>query len=121
MQGALLYATELTWNGREGVEGEYQAAINCMGRATLGALHSTPLGIVAAESGLTLARAPPDHRQARFTQRLLLRPRKHGGLEGTMTHRGSAVTHRLLTATLSTQVIGWRSSSGGGPVTSTGA
>lgn len=35
VQGARLYAAELTWNRRRGVEGEYQQAINCMGRATL--------------------------------------------------------------------------------------
>ena len=36
MQGALLYAAELIWSGRECMEGEYQAAITRMGRATLG-------------------------------------------------------------------------------------
>ena len=40
------YASELTWNGGKSVEGEYQAAINRVGRATLGAYRSTPLGMV---------------------------------------------------------------------------
>ena len=66
----MLYASELTWGGGKGVEGEYQAAINRMGRATLGAFRSTPLGIVAAESGHTPARPLLDYRQARFAQRL---------------------------------------------------
>lgn len=55
VRGTLLYAAELTRSG----EGEYQATINRMGRATnrirqttLSAFRSTPLGIVAAESGL---------------------------------------------------------------------
>ena len=57
IQGTMLYTSELTWNGGKGVEGEYQAAINRMGRATLGAYRSTPLGMVVAESGLVPARA----------------------------------------------------------------
>lgn len=77
----MLYAAELTWNGNKNVEGEYQQAINRMGRATLGAFRSTPQGILAAESGLTLARALLDHRQARFAQRLHARPRVGEGLE----------------------------------------
>ena len=35
VQGTMLYASELTWNGKKGLEGEYQKAINRMGRATL--------------------------------------------------------------------------------------
>lgn len=72
-----LYAAGLTWNGGRGVEGGYQAATNRMGGATLEAFQSTPLGIVAAESGLAPTRALLDHRRARFTQRLLARP--HSG------------------------------------------
>ena len=53
----MLYASELTWNGEVGVEGEHQRAINRMGRATLGVFRSTPLGIVETESGHTPARA----------------------------------------------------------------
>ena len=49
--------------------GEYQGAINRMGRSTLGAFRSTPQGIIAAESGLTPARVLLNRRQARFTQR----------------------------------------------------
>ena len=40
------------------MEPEYQGAISAMGRATLGAFRSTPLGIVVAESKPTPARAP---------------------------------------------------------------
>ena len=39
------------------MEGEYRAAINCMGRATAGTFRTSPLGIVAAKSALTPARA----------------------------------------------------------------
>ena len=42
VQGTMLYASELTWNGGKGVEKEYQLAINRMGRASLGAFRSTP-------------------------------------------------------------------------------
>lgn len=62
VQGTVLCASELTWNG--GV-GEYQRAINRTGKSTLGAFRSTPLGIVAAESGHTLARALFNRHQAR--------------------------------------------------------
>lgn len=51
------------------MEGEYQRAINRMARSTLGAFRSTPQGILAAESGLTPARALLNYRQARFAQR----------------------------------------------------
>ena len=37
VQGTMLYATELTWNSGKGMEGECQAAISRMGRASLGA------------------------------------------------------------------------------------
>ena len=50
----------------KGLEGEYQRAINRMGRDTLGAFQSTPL---AEESGLAPARALRNHRQAHFTPR----------------------------------------------------
>ena len=63
------------------MEGEYQTVINRMGRATLGAFQSTPLGIVAAKSALTSARALLDHRQARSSQRFLARPADGGGPE----------------------------------------
>lgn len=65
---------ELTWEGQKGMKGEYQAARNRMERATIGAFRSTLLGIVAAESALTPARALLDRRQARFSQCLLARP-----------------------------------------------
>lgn len=48
--GTMLYASEPTWNDRKGVEGEYQAAINRMGRISLGAFRAMPLGIAAAEA-----------------------------------------------------------------------
>ena len=70
VQGNMLYASELTWSRQKKVEGEYQRAINRMCRATLGAFRSTPLGIVAAESGLTPARALLDHRQAKSIKSL---------------------------------------------------
>lgn len=83
----MLYAAELTWNGSKGMEGEYQAAINRMGRATLGVFRSTPLGTVAGESGLVPARALLDHRQARFGLRLLARPQNVGGQEEILERR----------------------------------
>ena len=74
VKGTVLYGAELTWNGKKGVAREYQDAINRMGRATpLGAFQSMPLGIIAAESGLTPARGLLDHRQAGFTRRLFAR------------------------------------------------
>lgn len=66
-----------------------------MGRATLGAFQSTPLGIVAPESGLTPARAPLNHRQARFTLPLYARPKDGGGPEEILTRERSALTERL--------------------------
>ena len=98
VQGTMLYAAELTWSGRSGAEGEYQRAINRRARSTLGALRSTPQGILAAESGLTLARALLDHRQARFAHRLLAQPRDGGGAEETLTREGAAITTRVKTA-----------------------
>ena len=95
VQGTLLYAAGLTWNGRSGMEGEYQAFINRMGRATLGAFRSTPLGIVAEESGLTPARVLLDHRQTRFTQRHLARPQGHDDPEEVMSRWVSALAERL--------------------------
>ena len=38
VQGTMLYASELTWNGQDKVEGPYQLAINRMARATLGTI-----------------------------------------------------------------------------------
>ena len=103
VRGSALYATncvicaELTWSGRKGVEGEYQQATNRMGRATLGAFRSTPQGILAAESGLTPARALLDHKQACFAQRLYARPRDGGGPE-EIFGRESALTTLLRAA-----------------------
>ena len=70
----MLYAAELTWNEGKGIEGEYQRAINRMGRSALGVFRSTPLAIVAAESGHVPARALLNYRQAKFAQRLHARP-----------------------------------------------
>lgn len=71
----MLYATVLTWNGRMDMGDDRQVTINRMGRTSLGVLGSMPLRAVAAESGLTPARALLDQQQVRFTQRLLARPR----------------------------------------------
>lgn len=95
IQATMPYTAELTWNGGVGVEGEYQRAINRMARAALGTSQSTPLGIIAAESSLTPARALLDHRQARFTQRLFSRPRGGQGPEEILTRESSALTARL--------------------------
>ena len=98
IQGTMLCASELTWGGSRGVEGDYQAAINRMGRATLGAFRSTPLGIVAAESGRIPARPLLDYRQARFAQRLHARPRGGEGPEEILDRGGTAITTRLRAA-----------------------
>ena len=96
IQGTILYASELTWNGGKGVEGEYQAAINQMGRATLGAYRSTPLGMVVTESSLVPARALLNYRQSRFAQRLHARPRDGEGPEEILEREaGTALTARL--------------------------
>ena len=63
-----------------------------MGRASLGALRSTPRGIVAAESGLSPTRALLNHRQAGFAQRLHARPGNSQGPEEILTREGSALT-----------------------------
>ena len=90
----MLYASELTRNGRDKVEGQYQLAINRMARSTLGVHQSTPRGIVMAESGFTLARALLDHRRARFAQRLYAKPQGGRGLEEVL-ERESTLTARL--------------------------
>ena len=81
VQGTMMYAAELTWNGQKEVEGEYQRAINRMARSMSGAFRSTPTGILAGKSGHTPARATLDHRQSRWAQRLLARPQGGGGPE----------------------------------------
>ena len=95
VQGTMLYTSELTWNGRNNIEDEYQLAINRMGRASLGAFQTTPRGIVAAESGFTPARALLNHRRARFAQRLYTRPRGGQGPEEILGREGSELTARL--------------------------
>ena len=70
VQGTMLYPSELTWNGKENVEREYQLAINRMSRASLGAFQITPRGRewvhtcqgLAGSPESTLRTAP--HRQA---------------------------------------------------------
>jgi ribonuclease HI len=99
VQGTMLYASELTWKGQKGVEGEYQRAINRMARSTLGSFRSTPQGILAAESGLTPARALLNHRQAMFSHRLIARPKDGGGPEEILTREGAELSQRLRTAT----------------------
>ena len=95
VQGTMLYGAELTWNGKKTIAGEYQDAINRMARATLGAFRSTPLGILAGESGFTPVRALLDHRQAGFTRRLFARLQGGEGPEEILERRSSALTTRL--------------------------
>ena len=77
----MLYASELTWNGKDNLESDYLPAINRMSRASLEALHTTPWGIIMTASGFTPARVLLDHRRARFTQRLLATPQGGQGPE----------------------------------------
>ena len=72
--------------------------MNRMGRSTLCAVRSTPLGIVATESGLKPARALLNHRQAKFAQRLYARPQGGGKPEEIPTREQSAPTTRLRAA-----------------------
>ena len=95
ISGTMLYAQQLSWDGSKKTERETQVVLNRMGRASLGVRQTTPLGIVAAESGLTPARALLDHTQARFAIRLLARPQGGGGQEEIMEKRSSALTARL--------------------------
>ena len=59
-----------------------------------------PQGILAAESGLTPARALLDHRQARFAYRLHAKPqaRDGGGPEEILGRQGTALARRLRAA-----------------------
>ena len=75
VEGTVLYATELTWNGKIKVEDEYQLATNRTSRASLGDFPTKPRGIIMAESGFISAKAFVDHRRARFAQPLIIRPR----------------------------------------------
>ena len=95
VQGMMLYMAKLTRSGQKGVEGEYQMAINRVAREALGSFRFTPQGILAAESGLTAARALLDHRQARFAERPCSRPQGGGGAEEVLSREGSALTTRL--------------------------
>ena len=81
IQGTMLYASELTWNGKDNVEREYQLAISRMGGASLGAFQTAPRGIIMAESGFTPAGALLVCRHARFAQRLVARSRGGQGPE----------------------------------------
>ena len=65
-----------------------------MGRASLGVRQTTPLGIVAAESDLTPARALLDHRQARFALRFMARPRGGGGQVEILERRAAVLMAR---------------------------
>ena len=91
----MLYASELTWNGSKRMEKDTQLVLNRMGRASLGVRQTTPLGIIAAESSLTPARALLDHAQARFALRLMARPRGGGGQEEILEKKGSALAARV--------------------------
>ena len=55
---------------------------------------TTPLGIFAAETGLTPSRALLDYRQARCTLRLIARPRGRGGQEKIL-ERKAGLTARV--------------------------
>ena len=93
MQGTMLFASELTWNGKKGAEDQHELAISRMARSKLGVYQSTPRGIVMAESGSTPARALLDHRRARFAQQFLARPQGDQGPE--IFKRESTPTARL--------------------------
>jgi ribonuclease HI len=95
----MLYASELTWKGQKSMANEYQLAINRMARATLGALPSTPLGALIAESALTPATHLLDYRQAKYAQRLLARPKGHAGPEEILERRGTQLTEQLRSVT----------------------
>lgn len=74
-----------------------------MGRATLGVFRSTPLGIVAAGSSLTPARALLSHRQARFAYRLHARPKNEEGPKEILTRDGAALmAHPMAASALRT-------------------
>ena len=66
-----------------------------MGRATTGAIRSTPLETVAAESGLTPAKALLNRQQASFTRRLHTRPQNNRGPEEILERQNSALTTRI--------------------------
>ena len=95
IHGTLLYAAELSWMGTKKEERDVQVLTNRMGRASLGARRTTPVGIVTAESALPPARALLDHRQASFALRLLSRPVGSGGQEEILVHRSSELTARI--------------------------
>ena len=69
-----------------------------MGKASLGAFRSTPLGTVTAESGLTPARALLSHRQASFARRLHARPRDGDGPGEILERDRSTLATRLRAA-----------------------
>ena len=95
VSGTMLYAQQLSWDGSKRTERETRVVLNRLGRASLGVRQTTPVGIIAAESGLTPARALLDHTQARFALRLLARPQGGGGQEEIMEKRSSALTARI--------------------------
>lgn len=95
------------------MKGGYQAAINRIRRAALGAFQSTPTGIVAAESRLAPARALLNHRQPIFAQRLPAGPQWHRGLEEIMTRRSDLTGRRRLRVATALQP-GETSEMGGG-------
>lgn len=87
-------------------------AINRTGRATFEAIRATPVGIVAVESALTPARALLDHCQPHFSQRLLAKSERGGGLEilewrPGLTDRPRALTGLRAGETVERQERGW--------------
>ena len=94
----MLYAAEPIWNGKKGVQKEHQDAINRISRANLGAFRSMPLGILAAESCPTAARALLNHRRASFARHLYARPQGGDGPEEILECRDSSLTTRIRAA-----------------------
>ena len=96
MQGTRLYASELTWDGNKGVEGEYQRAISRMGRSMLGAFRSTPLESSPPRAASTHQGAPePPTGQVHAT---LLRQITGGRGPGGDPHKGIYMTNSSATA-----------------------
>jgi ribonuclease HI len=94
IQATLLYAAEITWSGTETEAKEYQNILNKMARRTLGALPSTPLGPLMAESHITPAKCLLDSRQGRYALRLLRSPLRSQDVDRVL-YGGSELASRL--------------------------
>ncbi|KAI5785453.1 hypothetical protein FPQ18DRAFT_309375 [Pyronema domesticum] len=96
IQSTLLYESELSWTGAAPETKDYQLAITRMPRGTTGAFKSTPLGALLAESGLTPAVPLLDHRQSRYTQRILRQPEEtRGAKEVLLATQNSALSQQI--------------------------